>query len=157
MTEKYPDNYFFKYKLALAYAERKNFNEAEKTMAEVIKLIPTNPTFYLKLGEFMFKNGKYERVISVLKVALPLADDSLRPYFYFYIAKAYYALGDYKKSEKFLTYLSDSDYEVLKLKFYVYTALNEKKAAEKVLIVLKNNYKNEEVKHLEYLFNELFK
>lgn len=86
--------------LAILVSEQSRHEEAKKIYSYIHRARMKNPYYHGLLGEEAYYNGDYETAISHFKKAKSMSGKEHE--FYFGLAKSFYKLGDYKKSEYFL-------------------------------------------------------
>lgn len=86
--------------LAILVSEQNRHEEAKTIYSYIHKARMKNPYYHGLLGEEAYFNGDYQVAINHYKKAKSMSDKEHE--FYFGLAKSFYKLGEYKKSEYYL-------------------------------------------------------
>ncbi|WOH38390.1 hypothetical protein RI844_03915 [Thalassotalea fonticola] len=86
--------------LAILMSEQNRHEEAKQIYSFIHKARMKNPYYHALLGEEAYYNGDYKVAIEHYKKAKSMTDKEHE--FYFGLAKSFYKLGNYKKSEFYL-------------------------------------------------------
>lgn len=85
--------------LAILEGDLKNIDEAERYFLKIIRIDSSYTTAYINFGVLYNKNKKSKEAIKILKKGLSMENDpTMKVYFNYNIANAYYKLDNYEKS-----------------------------------------------------------
>ncbi|PLX17669.1 MAG: hypothetical protein C0601_06470 [Candidatus Muiribacterium halophilum] len=132
---RYPDNYYYKYRLSQKYLERNKLKKSELMLIDTINLFPTYKKAYISLASLYRMTGNFNEALSILNVAQKL--DYENNIVHIEKAKTYFESGDMTKAIKELESIVRPDRETLfekdLLKVYIYSVLGNRGQAEKAL------------------------
>jgi len=123
-----PFNRFAEYRLILIYKDKGDLNKSLTMLDKYMKKYPPDPGAYSHKAKILYKLGKYEEAIKILKKYQELFPQTQeREWIYLRIGQSYFHLGKYKEARKTLE-------EFLNLypgSFYAGTAKNLLREIEK--------------------------
>lgn len=125
------NNHTAKYNLAVLYELKGNIKKAENLRSQIKKILRRNPYYHFRLGIDQYDNNNFNDSIIHFKRAIKR--DSKKSEFYIKLSAAYYKLGNFKMSEKYLKKgekYAETDLEKDKYKRkleYIFIKLKEKK------------------------------
>ncbi len=124
-------NHTAKYNLAVIYELKGNINKAEKLRGQIKKVLSRNPYYHFRLGIDEYDRNNFSDSIIHFKKAIKR--DPKKSEFYIKLSAAYFKLGKFEMSKKYLRKgekYADSDLEKDKYQKkleYIYIKLEENK------------------------------
>ncbi len=95
----YPDRAFLKYGLAVAYAENKNWDEANAQIDELLNQKPDYPDYNFLKGSILIEKGQLDAAISRFRSVLKKEPLSAKAWAK--LGSIFYLQHDYKRAERF--------------------------------------------------------
>jgi tetratricopeptide (TPR) repeat protein len=96
----YPDREFLKYGLAIAYAENKNWDEADAQIDGLLHKNPDYPNYNFLKGSVLIGKGQLDAAISYFRSVLKKEPQSAKAWAK--LGSIFYLQHDYRRAEKFL-------------------------------------------------------